>query len=307
MNADTGQVAGPSQRSAKDEDFRELRLSGERAGTGYAIGHGLAIARDRIAAGLVRLGATPNGVTTTGFLFTCGAGVCLVAGASHTLGRVPGCTSSWWCFGAFLFLVLAGSCDILDGAVARVGKSGSRFGQVWDSTLDRFSDSVLYLGIIIHFTMVGNVTLSALAALAFIHTYSISYIKARSDNLISSASVGWWQRPERCVGFVTGTLFGHIPALLWQQATLPFFSVLRRLRHTAAVIRAEESDVDPPDTGPFRGLWWYVAIWRHPRGSVCYDIIAAFNIGWTIVAPWIWPFFYGRSDPLRRLLEGWLK
>jgi len=307
MSSGAGRSAASTRQPAsKSRDFDELRSSGERRGTGYAIGHAGGAARDKVAAALVRAGVTPNGLTVFGFLLTCGAGICLAAGASHTFDAVPGVRSSGWCLAAFCLLIIAGSCDMLDGAVARIGRRGTRFGQVLDSTLDRFSDSVLYLGIVVHFALQGHVTMCALATLGLIHTYSISYVKARSDSLIDSGNVGWWQRPERYVGFLTGTLFGHIPALMWQQATVPFFSVLRRVRYTAAVLRAEDRGLAPPDPGPLPGPWWYVAVWRHPRGSMCYDVIAAVNIGWIIVAPWIWPFFYGRSDPLRRFLEQWL-
>lgn len=296
----------PPELTAKGGDFHDMRACGDSAGSSYAIGHPVAVARDKVAAVLVRWGVTPNRITVLGFVLTSVAGACLALGASHTFGTVGGCRSSWWLFGAFWLLVGAGACDMLDGAMARVGHKATRFGQVLDSTLDRFSDAVLYLGIIIHFAVLGNVTLCALAAVALIHTFAISYIKARSDNLIDSGAVGWWQRPERCVGFLTGTLFGHIPALLWQQATLPFFSVLRRLRHTAGVLRAQEQGRDAPVSGPLPGMMRYVAIWRHPRGSVYYDVMALVNIGWIIVAPWVWPFFYGRTDPLRAWLEPWV-
>ncbi len=299
-------TALPAEPARKTEDFYDLRVSGQRHGTSYAIGHPVAVARDRMAGFLTRCGATPNSVTVFGFLMTAGAGVCLALGASHTPYHIVGGISSGWNFLAFCLLVVAGACDMLDGAVARVGGKSTLFGQVLDSTLDRFSDSALYVGIVLHYAVLGNVTVCTLAVVALIHTYSISYIKARSDNLIDSCSVGWWQRPERCVGFLTGTLFGHIPALLWQQATVPFLSVVRRIRYTAEVMRAQGEGKEPPQTGPFPGIWRYVGIWRFPRGSVPYDVMAFINIGWTIVAPWIWPFFYGRTDPLRDLLGRWI-
>ncbi len=298
-------MASTSDTPSEKRDFANLRKSGERPGTSWAIGHVFCAGRDQLARLLVWLGVTPNAITATGFLLTVCAGVCLAIGGGHTFGKVEGLTSSRWCFVAFWLLLAAGPCDMLDGAVSRIGGIGTRFGQVLDSTLDRFSDGVLYLGLIVHFAWVGNVTLCALSGIAMVHAYAISYVKARSENLLDSVPVGWWQRPERCFGFLTGTLFGHMPALIWQQATLPFFTVLLRLRYAGAALKAQERGTDPPKDGPLPGIGRYLAPWRHARGSLPYDVMAAINIGWIIVAPWIWPFFYGRTDPLRTLMERW--
>ncbi len=292
--------------SPEKDDFAALRRTGDLPGTSWAIGYPMTRARNWAARNLARLGVTPNTITATGLLLTTGAAVCLAFGGSHTLYAVEGLPASRWCLLAFGLLIGAGACDMLDGAVARSGNLGTRMGQVLDSTLDRFSDCVLYVGVVVHFAYLGNLTICALAVVAMLNTYSISYVKARSDCLMHFGSAGWWQRPERCVGFLTGALFGHMPALMWQQATLPLFTVLFRLRHAAAVIRAEDQGLEPPDGGPMPGVWRYLAPWRHPRGSLCYDFMAIVNIGWIVVAPWIWPFFYGRTDPLRTLMERWV-
>ncbi|MBN1341292.1 MAG: CDP-alcohol phosphatidyltransferase family protein [Phycisphaerae bacterium] len=294
------------EESFGKHDFEALHKTGERAGTSWAIGYAFARARDQIALGLVWLGATPNGITLTGLLLTTAAAVCFAIGGSHTAGHVQGLPSSRWGLLAFCLLFVAGACDMLDGAVSRAGKMASRFGQVFDSTLDRFSDCVLCLGLIVHFAWIGNVTLSVLSGLAMLSAYSVSYVKARVDCIIHAGTVGWWQRPERSFGFLVAALFGHLPAFIWQQATMPFFTVALRIRHAAAAMEAEKTGTQPRTAGPMPGLWRYIAIWRHARGSLAYDIAAAINIGWIIVAPWIWPFFYGRSDPLRSLLDRWV-
>lgn len=288
------------------KDFRGLRDTGERAGASWAIGAPVVRFRNWLAGRLIRLGVRPNMVTTTGFLITSVAAVCLAIGGSHTFDSVEGLQSSWWCLAALASLFCAGACDILDGAVARIGNLGSRFGEILDSTLDRFSDCVLYLGVIVHFAWLGNVTICALAGVAMIQAYSVSYIKARADCLIDAGTAGWWQRPERLFGFLVATLFGHIPAFMWQQATMPVFTVMRRLRHARAAVIADDAGEPPPDPGPLPGIRRYLAPWRHARGSLPYDIAAGVNIGWIIAAPWIWPFFYGRTDPLRTLAEHWL-
>jgi phosphatidylglycerophosphate synthase len=292
--------------TTEKRDFAGLEQSGEKPGASWVIGSAFVRLRNWGATGLVRLGVRPNMITTTGCLATIVAGACLAVGASHTIDAVEGVPTSWWCLVGFCCLVAAGACDMLDGAVARIGGFGTRFGQIYDSTLDRFSDCALYLGVIVHFALIGNVTICALAGLAMIHTYSISYVKARADGVIAAGTVGWWQRPERIFGFLVAMALGHLPALMWQQAILPGLTVMQRLLHARSAIIADDNGRPLPSDGPAEGTWRYLLPWRHPRGSFPYDVCAAVNISWIVVAPWIWPFFYGRSDPLRNLMEAWL-
>jgi CDP-diacylglycerol--glycerol-3-phosphate 3-phosphatidyltransferase len=302
VDAGDGPMTTTSEQVEKG-DFADLRRTGERTGTSWAIGYPVTRVRDRAARVLIRLGTTPNRITATGCVLTTAAAVCLAFGGGSPTYHVEGLRPSSMGLVAFGLLFLAGACDMLDGAVARIAGAGTRIGQLLDSTLDRFSDMALYVGLITHFALVGNVTLCFLCGLAMIHTYSVSYVKARADNLINAGAVGWWQRPERCFGFLVAALLGHMPAFIWQQATMPAFTVLRRLRHAVASIRAQDRGEPIPDGGPMSGGLRYLAAWRHARGSLAYDVMAALNIGWIVVAPWIWPFFYGRTDPLRALME----
>ncbi len=292
---------------SEKEDFAALHARGDRPGTTYAIGATVARWRDQVARACIRCGATPNRLTVAGFLSTAGCGVCLLFGAGYRAPweAYPGAptASSWWPVGAFAFLFIACAFDMLDGAVARIGRMASPFGGVLDSTLDRFSDCAIYLGCATHFAMAGNVTYVALSVVAMCNTYMISYVKARAEDLIDDCSVGWWLRGERCVGLLIGMLFCHIPGLLWQQATLPALTVWRRMAYTRAELEARAKGGPPANRGPLPGRWRYLAPWRFPRGSVPYDLVAWFNIGYIIVIPWIHPFFYGGSDPLRKVLE----
>jgi CDP-diacylglycerol--glycerol-3-phosphate 3-phosphatidyltransferase len=291
----------------ESKDFAALYQRGDRRGSTYAIGATVARWRDQVARACIWCGATPNRLTVAGFLSTVGCGLCLLFGASYRAPweAYPGAptASSWWPVGAFVFLFVACAFDMLDGAVARIGRMASPFGGVLDSTLDRFSDGAIYLGCATHFAMVGNVTYVALAIVAMCNTYMISYVKARAEDLIDDCSVGWWLRGERCVGLLIGMFFCHIPGLLWQQATLPALTVWRRISYTRAELRAKTTGGPPAKRGPLAGVWRYLAPWRFPRGSVPYDLVAWFNIGYIIVMPWIHPFFYGGSDPLRGILE----
>jgi len=283
-------------------DFASFRASGTRVGRSHAIGAAFVRARGHVGRALMRLGLTPNHVTFVGFLLTLGCAACLLFSAgsrapweSHPAADTP---SSWLPVLGFAFLIAACACDMLDGEMARAGKLGTPFGGVLDSTFDRMSDGAFFLACGVNFAARGNITLNALAIVALCNSYLISYVKARAEDLIDDCEVGWWLRPERCFGMLVATLFCHSPAFVWQQATLPAFTWLRRILYTRAVLAARATDGPMPNRGPMKGIGKYVAVWRYPRGSFGYDIIAAINIGTIIVLPWIHPFFYGGSDPL---------
>jgi len=104
-------------------------------------------------------------------------------------------------------------------------------------------------------------------------------------------------------GLFGGDRLGHVPALLWQQAALPLFTVIRRLGYARAALAANSAGVSPPARGPCAGRRRYLAPWRFPRGSLLYDLVAVLNIAFLAAGPWLYPLFSGSSDPFRRGLE----
>lgn len=293
--------AAPTASGGKD--FKRLRSEGHRAGSSHAIGMGFVRSRDALAHGLVRLGVTPNMLTLLGAAFTLVAAGCLLPGASESwTGALAGGRWPWpiWC-GVALFL--ASACDMLDGAVARLGALSTPLGAVLDSSLDRLSDMAIYLAIAAHFTWRGNVTYSLLAMVALCNATLISYVKARSETLIPDCSVGYWLRGERSAALLIAACAAHIPAVLWQQALLTAFTVWRRLHWTYEVLRASERNDSPPVAGPFNDWRRYLALWRFPRGSLPYDVVTGANITWIVLAPFAWPAMSGDGDPIRRLFS----
>lgn len=139
-------------------------------------------------AALVRRGIHPNTVTSVGFLVTTSAGL------AFFLGHVR--------IGGFLIL-LGGVFDILDGQVARASGQASVFGSFFDSTLDRMSEIVVFLGI---FSLYGGghpdfpyPWMVYTVALAMAGSLMISYTRARAESLGLDCTVGMMQRPERVV------------------------------------------------------------------------------------------------------------
>src|SRR5690606_18888602 len=141
----------------------------------------------------------PNLLTTLGFLVTVSSGI---AFHQHEV-RVAG----------FLIL-LGGLFDILDGRVARLTELGSKFGAFYDSTLDRISEIVVYIGILSLYNdyrlELGDVGMIYLIMLAMAGSLMISYTRARAEALGLDCRVGLMPRAERVVLIgLSSLLFGE--------------------------------------------------------------------------------------------------
>jgi CDP-diacylglycerol---glycerol-3-phosphate 3-phosphatidyltransferase len=119
-----------------------------------------------------------------------------------------------------VWVLASGVFDMFDGAVARVQQKSSLFGAFLDSTLDRYAEGALFLGIIIHALRVGSpgnaqTTTIALAYVAAILSLVVSYTRARAQGLGMDAKVGVMERPERVVLLAIGLLLGNDLWLMW--------------------------------------------------------------------------------------------
>lgn len=301
----------PADSPVASKDFRALRESGETPGASLTVGAAIAAARDTVARALIRAGATPNRITIIGFLLTCGAGGCLARGASYQVPYFvhgPG-PVGWWPALAAVFLLLAGACDMLDGAVARVGKLGTRAGAVLDSSVDRLSDMAIYIGCFLHFASLPqpNITYQLLAVVSLCNGVLISYVKARAENMIADCSVGYWLRGERFAAVLIGCTCGHIPAVLWQMAVSCAFTVWRRMSYAYGVVRATDAGRPLPPRGASPGWIGALQLWRRPRGSVAYDVVTGAHIAYIVLGPWLWPVLLATgtfADPLRHGFVG---
>lgn len=263
--------------------------------------------RDRLVRGLVRIGVTPNSLTLIGLGLTVAAAVCLAVGlarpGSDTMPfSAEPSQANYWLWACATLLILAGACDILDGAVARAGKLTSDGGAFLDSTLDRFSDIALFTAMAAGFAWRGNFTLMLLAVLAMGHAVMISYTRARAEDLIANCKVGYWERGERVAAILIAVSFYQAPAVLWQLATLPALTALRRIVYTLRVAehrRRTGQDISADNPKPIGTGIYRLALWRYPRGTIAYDIVTAANILWIILAP-----IGSQADPFRAVLGG---
>jgi CDP-diacylglycerol---glycerol-3-phosphate 3-phosphatidyltransferase len=283
-------------------DFRRFIASGQRAGTSLAIGRGFCNARDAIARRLIAAHITPNMLTIFGLLATCVAAACFFRGGGYAHSTLRQLGLPPYMFIAGVFLVLASAMDMLDGAVAKLGKQQSPLGAVLDSSVDRLSDAAVYIGLVGHFILVGNLTYGILSAVAMANAMLISYVKARSECIIPDCSVGYWMRGERSAALLIAAFAGTVPAVLWQQAISPAFTVLRRLIFFHQALVAKEAGRAGPSTAAPTGLLSLLRPWRYPRGSIPYDIVTGTNIAFIIFAHHLHPIFGPDADPLRQVL-----
>jgi CDP-diacylglycerol--glycerol-3-phosphate 3-phosphatidyltransferase len=159
-----------------------------------------------------RAGIHPNVLSIAGLLLSIAAGLI-------------------YCHGSFFWaawvVVLAGICDTLDGSIARQTNKKSDFGAFFDSTLDRYSDMFLFIGLAYYFAG-GHPFLTSLqtggapevspwtvAAIIFAiaGSFMVSYTRARAEGLGMECKAGMMQRPERITLLVIGSLLGAIPAI----------------------------------------------------------------------------------------------
>jgi CDP-diacylglycerol--glycerol-3-phosphate 3-phosphatidyltransferase len=137
---------------------------------------------------MIRRRIHPNAVTTAGFLVTVCAGLFFHQDHVRTAG---------------LFVLLGGLFDLLDGRVARDSGLASKFGSFYDSTLDRISEIVVYLGLASLYNNVlsreGDVAMVYVVMLAMGGGLMVSYTRARAQGLGLDCRVGLMQRPERIV------------------------------------------------------------------------------------------------------------
>src|SRR6185295_7486126 len=110
--------------------------------------------------------------------------------------------------------------DMLDGRVARLRGRETKFGAFLDSTMDRYSDMVLYMGLMILYARVDRTPQMVLVWVAAFGSFMTSYARARAEILIPRCSVGLLERPERIVLLVVGALANRMVAVLWIIAVL---------------------------------------------------------------------------------------
>ncbi len=158
-------------------------------------------------------GIHPNAITILGFLLSLGAG--LLAGLDLRGG-------------AALLWILGGLCDALDGALARWSGKASSAGAFLDSTLDRYSDAAILLGMGAAWQRAGMAWGGWIAGIALLGALMVSYTRARGEGLGIALREGLFTRLERFALVLIALLTGWYGPLLILFAILAHLTALQR-------------------------------------------------------------------------------
>lgn len=131
------------------------------------------------------------------------------------------------------FILLGGLCDIIDGKVARKKGLSSKFGALFDSSLDRYAELFMFLGTAIYFVQRNHPYTSIMVVLALGGSLMVSYVRARSEGLGFECKVGIMQRPERIVYIGVSSLIHPylLELVIWMIAILSNFTAIQRMHH----------------------------------------------------------------------------
>ena len=200
---------------------------------------------------------------------------------------------------AGVIMLAANIFDFIDGKVAYQLRLESRFGAFWDSTLDRFSDLALLVGLIFLYSELGRSDYVMVAALTLIFSIMTSYTRARAESLVEKCKVGFMERPERIVLFMIGAFTNRMAGVLWVILVLSILAVANRIYYTYLALNG----LPMPRREGVSGLFWRTFFWTDERATLSYDlwVIAILAFVWLTPPDWLRdPMAHGRG------LIGWV-
>jgi CDP-diacylglycerol--glycerol-3-phosphate 3-phosphatidyltransferase len=171
---------------------------------------------------LQRWHVTPNMITVLGSALGLGGGIALALGK--------------WSVAVGL-LVVSGFLDGVDGLLARYSQQTSRFGAFLDSVLDRWSDSSIFIGLLIWYSREGMQTQVALAGISLASSVLVSYTRARAEGVGAQCKRGLFTRLERFAVVIAGLVLNQMSIGLWVISVLSTWTALQRIYFTWKYIR----------------------------------------------------------------------
>lgn len=168
----------------------------------------------------------PDALTMTGVAISVGAAVAFGAGAPVAAGCL---------------LLAGGFFDLVDGVVARSQGDESPFGAFLDSTMDRFVDMAVLLGIVAHYATAADVVMVCATGVVWIMSVMTSYAKARAELALPSFGGGLLERGERVAILAAGALFGFLEWAIWLLAVGTTVTVLQRFAAARRALSQLES------------------------------------------------------------------
>lgn len=173
---------------------------------------------------LARLGLTPNMLTVTGVVLNAGVGLVIAAGQPQIGG---------------VLLILTSAFDLLDGALAKATGRGTKFGAFLDSTLDRYSEAMVLLGLLwlaVQHTQTQDIYL---IYIVIVGSLLVSYTRARAEGLGLDCRVGILGRPERIAVLCAGLILNLVTVALVILAVFTHITAVQRMVHVRSVTRGK--------------------------------------------------------------------
>jgi CDP-diacylglycerol--glycerol-3-phosphate 3-phosphatidyltransferase len=218
----------------------------------------------------VALRIHPNTLTLVGVIINVGAAWALAHDRFVLAGFV---------------MIVANIFDFIDGKVAHRLQLQSRFGAFWDSTLDRFSDLALLVGLIHLYSSLVRSDYVLIAALTLTFSIMTSYTRARAESLVEKCKVGFMERPERIVLFMIGAFTDRMAAVLWVILVLSILAVANRIYYTFLAL----NNLPMPRRDGVRGFFNRAFFWTDERTTIPYDlwVVAILAFVWLTPPEWL--------------------
>jgi CDP-diacylglycerol--glycerol-3-phosphate 3-phosphatidyltransferase len=181
---------------------------------------------------LNKLGIKPNVITTAGLVGNIIAGVLIATG--HL-------------FWGGLLAMIVGPFDALDGTMARLRGESGDYGAFVDSVTDRYSEIMLYGGLLVYIIRTSNWVNALLVFFATVGSLMVSYIRAKAESLEYSARIGLLTRAERYMVLIPGIILNYPFVSLWILAIFTNVTAIQRfiyVRHQAKIMDQQEKNMD---------------------------------------------------------------
>jgi CDP-diacylglycerol--glycerol-3-phosphate 3-phosphatidyltransferase len=218
----------------------------------------------------VKLRIHPNVLTFVGVLINVLAAWALAVGRFVLAGVI---------------MIIANIFDFIDGKVAHELQLQSKFGAFWDSTLDRFSDLALLVGLVYLYSSLGRSDYVLVASITLIFSIMTSYARARAESLVEKCKVGFMERPERIVLFMIGAFTNRMAGVLWVILALSILAVANRIYYTFLALNR----LPLPGRDGIVGVFNRAFFWTDERATLPYDlwVIAILAFVWLTPPDWL--------------------
>ena len=182
---------------------------------------------------LAKLGLTPNWITLLGLLVACVSAYLLSVGQLAAGGAA---------------LLISGAFDLFDGALARATGRVTTFGAFLDSAIDRVSEIVVLLGLLVYYLGRPSTSGAVLVYVALAGSIMVSYVRARAEGLGVDCKVGLMTRPERVAALGIALIVGQwwnpaVQVVLGIIAALTIVTAGQRMIHVRRELARRRSSV----------------------------------------------------------------